>query len=74
MPNYLPEMYDSTLERICKQSERDHEHAIKVVAWLSRARRPLTVDELRHALSVEYTHEKDRPRKLDLTYSFVQRI
>jgi hypothetical protein len=65
MPNDLAEMYNSTLERIGKQSERDRELAIKVMAWISRSKRPLTIDELRHALSIEYTHEKDRPRKLD---------
>jgi hypothetical protein len=51
-PNDLPEMCDSTLERICKQSERDRDLTIKVVAWISRARCPLTVDEVRHALSL----------------------
>jgi hypothetical protein len=75
MPNDLLEMYDSTLERNCKQSERDRELATTVVAWISRARHPLAVDELRNALTIEYiTHEKDLPRKSDLTDSFVQSI
>jgi hypothetical protein len=65
MSKDLFETYDSTLERICKQSERDRELGIKVMAWISHARRPLTIDELRHALSIEYIHENDRPRKLD---------
>ena len=74
MPNNLAEMYNSTLERIGKQSERDRELAIKVMAWISRSRRPLTIDELRHALSIEYIHEKDRPHKLDSDRFSVQRF
>ncbi|KAI5812094.1 hypothetical protein BZA77DRAFT_221884, partial [Pyronema omphalodes] len=52
MPTKLETAFESTIERIRNQkSERSHQ-GLEVLKWIFLAQRPLTVMELRHALSV----------------------
>ncbi|CZR49119.1 uncharacterized protein FPRO_12555 [Fusarium proliferatum ET1] len=45
--------YDTAMERILSQSPSHRDLAKRVIAWITCALRPLTVEELRHALAVE---------------------
>ena len=49
----LSRAYDYAMERINGQSAGFRELAIKVLSWITCAKRPLTVEELQHALAVE---------------------
>jgi hypothetical protein len=41
------------MERINNQNKQKKALAVKVLSWITRAKRPLTLLELRHALGVE---------------------
>ncbi|KLO78830.1 ankyrin [Fusarium fujikuroi] len=45
--------YEAAMERIMSQSPSHQDLAKRVIAWITCALRPLTVEELRHALAVE---------------------
>ncbi|RKL32474.1 hypothetical protein BFJ72_g10417 [Fusarium proliferatum] len=45
--------YETAMERILSQSPSHRDLAKRVIAWITCALRPLTVEELRHALAVE---------------------
>ncbi|CVL03942.1 related to ankyrin [Fusarium proliferatum] len=45
--------YQTAMERITSQSPSHRDLAKRVIAWIIYALRPLTVEELRHALAVE---------------------
>jgi GPI inositol-deacylase-like protein len=49
----LDKAYDDTVNRIENQGYCIRELAKKVLFWIVYAKRPLTVEELRHALAVE---------------------
>ncbi|KAN0068953.1 hypothetical protein V8E54_013122 [Elaphomyces granulatus] len=49
----LDKAYDDTVNRIETQGHGIHELAKKVLFWVVYAKRPLTAEELRHALAVE---------------------
>ena len=49
----LSRAYDHAMERINGQSAGFRELAIKVLSWITCAKRPLTVEELQYALAVE---------------------
>jgi Ankyrin repeats (3 copies) len=49
----LAKAYDDTANRIGNQERGIHELAQRVLFWIVYAKRPLTVEELRHALAVE---------------------
>ncbi|KAM0812495.1 hypothetical protein AB5N19_12486 [Seiridium cardinale] len=51
--NAYTKAYQSTMERILRQSEDQKEVAIQTLMWVVYARRPLTTTELQHALSIE---------------------
>lgn len=53
-------MYDTTIERIKRQGAQRSELALTVLGWVSHARRPLLIDELRHALAVDFSDESNR--------------
>ena len=63
MPNALTEMYAQSLERIAKQPESRYKRGRRILAWILKAYRPLSVNELLHALVVE-DYDKP-PRQLD---------
>ena len=53
LPKELDETYDHTMKRIRSQRTSAIRLAEQVLAWISNARRPLSVEELQHALVVE---------------------
>ena len=63
MPNAMTEMYTQSLERIAKQPESRRKRGRRILAWIFKAYRPLSVNELLHALVVEECDEP--PRQLD---------
>jgi DNA-binding transcriptional regulator GbsR (MarR family) len=52
LPEGIDEIYNDAMERIEKQNEVNKRLAKRVLAWITHARRPLTVEELQHALAV----------------------
>jgi predicted transcriptional regulator len=50
LPNEIDEIYDQAMERIERQPNK--ELAKRVLSWIIHASRPLSVEELRHALAV----------------------
>src|SRR6266480_5615711 len=52
LPTTLEEVYQRSIKRI--QEGPYKELALQVLAWISRAKRPLYLEELRHALAVEH--------------------
>lgn len=70
MPGELDELYRQTLKRIRKQAGDDGVLGMRILSWLAHARRPLSVDELRHGLAVEFNNDDDddnevMPEQLD---------
>lgn len=56
----LSQTYFEAIERIRSQDKRDANLAERILAWLCYCARPLTVDELRYALTVNFDkNEKD---------------
>ncbi|KAJ6551881.1 ankyrin repeat-containing domain protein [Mycena capillaripes] len=53
MPIDLEHTYDEVMERINRQSEDDRKLALRTLLWITNAKRPLRVPELREALSIE---------------------
>ncbi|KAI9774836.1 MAG: hypothetical protein M1840_000052 [Geoglossum simile] len=66
MPNGISELYTETLQRIRKQSPRRSKLGMTVLAWISYAKRPMLVDELRHALAAAYIEGEDQQRTMDM--------
>lgn len=66
LPSGLEQTYEAALKRIQRQVPPDLALAMRVLQWLSHARRPLLVDELRQALAVEWDDDEEPPRHLDL--------
>ena len=52
LPREVDETYDDAWQRIERQNEDDRELAKRVFCWITYACRPLTVDELQHALAI----------------------
>jgi hypothetical protein len=63
LPNEIDQIYDEAMERIERQSNTK-ELAKRVLSWIIYASRPLTVEELRHALAVSPKMTKMDPRDL----------
>lgn len=60
MPSRLEELYQETILRIQQQAGDDGALGMRILSWITHAKRPLFVDELRHGLAVEYNdNEKD---------------
>jgi hypothetical protein len=53
LPEKLDRTYDEAMERIRSQNKEDVDLAQRVLSWISFALRPLTVAEMRHAISVQ---------------------
>lgn len=51
LPESLEDIYNHTLDRIDSMSEEKQRIAIDTLCWVAFCRRPLTIDELRHALA-----------------------
>jgi Mg-chelatase subunit ChlI len=52
MPKALNDAFEITVERMKSQGPDSAEQAMNILKWIFLAERPLTVDELRHALAV----------------------
>lgn len=52
LPAELNATYDISMARIAKECEPDYELAMRVLSWVTHACRPLSFEELRHALAV----------------------
>ena len=65
MPKELDDLYRETLKRIQGQPGEDGALGIRVLSWVTHARRPLSVEELRHGLAVEYDEDKESPNEFD---------
>lgn len=52
LPTEVDATYDEAMERIERQSEDDRDLAKEVISWITYAFRPLSVEELQHALSI----------------------
>ena len=69
MPNKLydrlTELYIDSIQRIKLQEEDDTKLGMNILQWLAHAKRPMKVDELRHALAVEYERGSNPPCELD---------
>ena len=64
MPGGLDELYRQTLERI-KQAGDDGTLGMRILSWITHARRPLLVDELRYGLAVEYSDDGEGLEEFD---------
>lgn len=64
-PSKLEDTFQETLNRIRSQAKSDSALGIKILQWLSRSKRPLMVNELRHALAVEWVDGDDPPTVFD---------
>lgn len=53
LPLELGEVYDRAFARIHQQRKSHASLALQALCWISHAKRPMLVDELRHALAVE---------------------
>ena len=62
MSGELDELYREALVRIQKQAGNDGELGMRILSWITHAKRPLSVDELQYGLAVEYS---DVPKHLD---------
>lgn len=65
MPGGLDELYRQTLERIQKQAGDDGTLGMRILSWITHARRRLLVGELRHGLAVEYCDDGEGLREFD---------
>ena len=65
------EAYSSTIERIKAQGEGKSRIGVATLMWLSHAERPLTTDELCHALAVELGSKDFNARNIPLISSLV---
>ena len=55
MPGELDEVYREALVRIQKQAASHRELGMRILSWITHAKRPLSVNELRYGLAVEYS-------------------
>ena len=55
MPGQLDELYREALVRIQTQSGNDEELGMRILSWITHAKRPLSVNELRYGLAIEYS-------------------
>lgn len=51
-PEKLEDTYEEAMARVLNQGTEDRELAYRVISWISFAVRPLSVEELQHALAV----------------------
>ena len=65
MPHELDELYRQTVDRIRRQPGDDGELGMRVLSWVTHAKRPLRVEEIQHALAVETDEDEDPPSQLD---------
>lgn len=69
LPAKLDETYDQAMERIKSQDAGDASLAHQVLGWISTTLRPLTIEELQHALAV-MPGDQDLDPKASTTRNF----
>ena len=65
MSKELDDLYRETLERIRKQPGEDGTLGMRVLSWITHTRRPLSVEELRHGLAIEYDDGEEADYEFD---------
>ena len=65
MPRELDGLYGETLKRIKGQPGEDGALGMRVLSWVTHARRPLSVEELGHGLAVEHDEDGESPDEFD---------
>ena len=65
MPSELDDLYRQTVERIRRQPGDDGGLGMKVLSWVTHAKRPLRVEEIQHALAVEVDEDEDSSYQMD---------
>ena len=66
MPDGLEELYRQALDRIKRQTGDDGILGMRILSWITHARRPLSVDELRHGPAVGYDmNDEKSPAEFD---------
>ena len=65
MSRELDDLYRETLDRIRKQPGEDGMLGMRVLSWITHTRRPLSVEELRHGLAVEYDDDDEPDEEFD---------
>ncbi|EPS42694.1 hypothetical protein H072_3329 [Dactylellina haptotyla CBS 200.50] len=60
------EAYNRAMERIQRQPGRAPEHALNILAWITRAKRPLSIEEIEHAIAIEIGQNVDLDNVPDL--------
>ena len=61
----LSNLYDDSIDRIKGQEDYDADLGMNILQWLAFAKIPMTVDQLRHALAVEWKDGEDPHSELD---------
>ena len=65
MPIELDELYQQTVERIRGQPGEDGELGMKVLSWVTHAKKPLRVEKIQHALAVEVDEDEDSSHQME---------
>ena len=65
MPKELDDLYRETIQRIQTQIGDDGELGMRILSWIMHTNRPLSVDELRHGLAVEFDDEYGPSEEFD---------
>ena len=65
MPSRLEELYRQNIERIQQQADDDGALGMRILSWITHVKRPLSVDELRHGLAVEYSDDEEDLKVFD---------
>ncbi|KAJ7755758.1 hypothetical protein B0H14DRAFT_2978102 [Mycena olivaceomarginata] len=64
LPRNLPDAYKDTMDRIIHcDKEKDKELALAALTWVAKAKRPLTVAEIRDALAIDSNSKTLNPRR-----------
>lgn len=59
LPSTLDEQYRTTINRVFSRDKSDRQLAARIISLIYHAKRPLSVHELQHALSVDEAGEVD---------------
>ena len=65
MPRELDGLYQKTLDRVQQQTGDDGKLAMRILSWITHAKRPLSVDDLRYGLAVEYSDVSEHLEEFD---------
>ncbi|KAK8188774.1 uncharacterized protein BKA78DRAFT_158408 [Phyllosticta capitalensis] len=66
LPSRRDSMYEKTLERIKAQDKARSTHAMRTIGWIVHAHKPLTIQELRHALLIQKINDSNNDSKVDI--------